>query len=91
MLGIQILDNALSSARDADRAQKLVGVERRLTQHFGQAPGSDAAIHLHLPQAVLRVRVTEREGRIAFVRCDDGRNAMLVAIDAHRLLQTRQR
>ncbi len=49
MLGIQILINALRSTCDADRAQKLVGIERRLTKHFSQTPRGDTAIHLHLP------------------------------------------
>ena len=49
MLGIQVLINALCGACDANRAQKFVGVERRLTEHFSQAPGGDTAIHLHLP------------------------------------------
>jgi len=77
----------LSGASDTDCAQKLVGIERRLTQHFGQAAGGNATIHFHLPQAILRVRVTQREDRIALGSGNDARDAVPVAVDAHRLLR----
>ena len=88
MLGVEVLINALRGTCDTDRAQELVSVERRLAEHFGQAPGGNAPINFHLPKAILRVRVAEREGRVAFTGGVDVRYAIVVTIDAHCVLQS---
>jgi hypothetical protein len=66
-----------------ERAQELVVVQRRPAEGFGQAAAADAAVRLQLPQPVLRMRKAQTEGRVFDARRADGRNAVLVALDAH--------
>ena len=81
--------DAFGRAPDAQRSEELVRVERRRAEDLGQPPRRDAPVHLHLPQAVLRMRVTEPERGVLLARGDDVRDAVRVALDAHRLLQQR--
>ena len=55
--------------------------ERRGAQHFREPSVADPALELHLPEAILRVRVAEAEQAIELVRREDVRNGVGVADD----------
>ena len=65
-------------------AKKPILRERRGAEHFRQVSVANPALELHLPEAILRVRVTETEQSIELVRCDDVRDGVGVADDLDR-------
>ena len=84
---VERLDLLLGDRPPAERAQEPVRFERGLAEDLGEAPGRRAPVHLHLPQAVLRVQEAERVDRVLEARGADVRNAVGVAHDLHGLLQ----
>ena len=54
-LGVEALEIRLRRAAHAERAQEAIGLQRRGPEHFGQPPGRDPAVHLELPEAILRM------------------------------------
>jgi hypothetical protein len=58
-------------------------------EHLGEPAGAGAPVHLHLPQAVLRVHEAEREVRITLGAGEDVRDAVAVAQDFDRRLEPR--
>ncbi len=71
-------------------AQELVGFERGIAQHLGEAAGADAALYLHLPQTVLGVDVTQGIVGIEIVLGIDVWNAMCITNDVDRCLESGQ-
>ena len=69
-------------AADAQRAQEAVGVQRALAEGLGEAAGADAAVRLHLPQAVLGMCDAEAEVGVVDAAGADGGDAVGVALDA---------
>ena len=85
-LGVEVGMDAFGCAADADRSEELVGVERCRAENLGNPPRRNAPVHLHLPQAVLRMRITKSERGVLLARGNDVRNSVRVAFDADRLL-----
>ncbi len=54
----------LGRAAEPDRPKELVRVDERTPQDLGETAASDTALELHLPEAVLGVRVAEAEKRV---------------------------
>ena len=61
---IEMIQAGLCSPANAESPKKFVGLQRGIAQQFGQPPCRDAAIHFHLPQAVLRMDKSERKIRV---------------------------
>ena len=81
------LEVALGDAVDAERAQELVRLDRRLAHHLGKPRLADPALHLKLPEPVLRVDVAHGEGAVlGRLRVDVG-DRMGVAYDLHRRIE----
>ena len=66
-------------------------VERERPEHFGEFAARRAAQQVHLPQTVLRGRVTLREIEVCFVCGLYVRDAALVAPDGDRRMQALER
>ena len=60
-------------------AQELVRLDRGVAQHLGQPARADAALHLHLPQAVLRMDIAQRKEGVVIGFPGDVRHAVVVA------------
>ena len=78
-LGVDLPQVGFGNAPDADGAQEPIAIERGRPQDLGEPPRGNSAIHLELPQAVLRVHETERKLRISLGARKDVRNAVRVA------------
>ncbi len=83
----QVLERALGRASQPQRAHGHVGRHRGLAEDLGQAPGHQAALVLHLPQAVLGVDVAEAEPGVLRPRREHVRHAVRVAHDVDRRRQ----
>jgi hypothetical protein len=81
---VEMREICLRRAPHAHGTQKAVGFQAAAAQRLGQAPGPDAPVNLHLPEAVLRMHEAERELRIALRLGEDVRHAEAVAQDLHR-------
>ena len=85
------LDIALGDPVDAERAQEPVGLEAGLAHHLRQPRLADPALHLQLPEPVLRVHVAHGEGAVPGRLRVDVRDRMGVAHDLHRRVEARDR
>jgi hypothetical protein len=76
VVALQIFGGHVPQAQGAHEA---VGVERGRSEHFRERARTEPPIHLHLPQAVLRVHEAEGEMRVLDRRGIDVRDAVAVA------------
>jgi hypothetical protein len=84
----QMAQIIFGGARQADRAQQTIGVERDRTKDFCEFAMRQPAIQLHLPQAILRVNVPLRENEIVLILRVKVRHAPFIAQHLDRRLQT---
>ena len=73
------VEHGLRRAPDAERAQELVSVDGGSTEKLCQPTGRQTPVDLHLPQAILRVQVTQRKLRIVDVLGVDVRHTVGIA------------
>ena len=71
----------------SQRAEQFVGVEQFGPQNFGQLTFGQAAQHLHLKEAVLRVHIAQRAVHIGFVLGLDVGHPAVVVLHADRCFQ----
>ena len=64
-----------------DRAKEAVGRQVCGAEHLGEPAAAEPALILHLPQPILRVRVTEAVDRAHFTVRSDVRDAIAIAGD----------
>ena len=79
MLRIQCIVDSLCGRMDTESTQELVRRQCRGAQDLGQTTRRQTPVELHLPQAILGMRVAEREARVVLAAGDNRRNALLVA------------
>ena len=76
-------EGGLRPAVEAEHPQQPIGVEGGCAQHLGEASRADPPVHLHLPQAVLRVDIAEGEEGVLLVSGEHVRDAVPVAHHFH--------
>jgi hypothetical protein len=76
-------------APDSDRAEEAVGVDQSRAENLGQPALGDAREQLHLPEPVLRVRVSLRKQQVVPGAGPHVRHAHRVAHHLDRARQTR--
>ena len=86
-LGREPLEVALGDAIEAEGTQEPVGLEAGRAHHLGEARRADPALHLQLPEPVLRVDVAHGEGAVPGRLCVDVRDRMGVAHDLYRRVE----
>ncbi len=69
------------------RAHHDVGIDGGRSKEFREPPLNEPARQFHLPEPVLRVRISERKRRILERARDDVRDGVTVAQNLHRLSQ----
>ena len=69
---------------ETEHPKQPVGPDGGRPQHLGEPPGSDSAVHLHLPQPVLGMDVAEGEEGVLLVAGEDVGDAVAVAHHLHR-------
>jgi hypothetical protein len=89
-LGRCLREDRLCIAPHAQCAQEAVGLERAGTQDFGKTARDDALVHLHLPEAVLRVDVAKRVVGIERIGRLDMRHGVAVSHHHHAVSQAGQ-
>jgi hypothetical protein len=90
-LGRQQLGMALGIAAQAQQADLPVAGQAARAHRFGQPPGGDGTVALDLEQPTLRHDKALRANQVRCVGGEDVRDAVLVAVHAHRCAQARQR
>ena len=80
----QVLPGRPRCAAEADRAQESILRNRRLAEDFGQPAVADAPLKFHLPEAILRVHVTEPVKRVGLGFRNDVGDRVGVAHDLDR-------
>lgn len=88
-LGAQMRPGRFRRVAQAEGAQPDVLMDAVLAEDLAEAPVDHAALHLQLPEAVLRVHVPGGEERVAVIARRDVRNAVPVAPDLHRRADAR--
>ena len=63
---------------ETQHSQQAVGAEGGRAEHFGEASGANAPVHLHLPHPILGVHEAEREQGVLLAPGHDVRNAVFV-------------
>ena len=89
-LSIELVVRALCRPTDAERTEKSIGVPGRRAEDLREAPRTDAAIDLHLPESVLSMREPQAEHYVSGVFRIDVRHGVLIPNDANRGGQARQ-
>ena len=65
-------------------AKKTILWDSRRAEDLGETTVADAALKLHLPEAILRVDVAQAEERVTFLVREDVRNRVAIADDRYR-------
>ena len=85
-VGLEHLEVALGDAVEAERAQEPVGLDGRLAHHLREPRLADPALHLELPEPVLRMDVAHGEGAVLWAiaqRCGGSRGRRAPPPPAH--------
>ena len=80
----EVREGGRRAPMEAEHPEQPVGSEGGCAQHLRESPGPDPAVHLHLPQPVLRVDVAEGEEGVVLAPGEDVRDAVPVAHHLHR-------
>ncbi len=81
----------LGRAIEAEHPHRAIDPQGARAEDFREPPGAIAPHHVHLEQAVLGMDEAEREIGVVLVLRGDRRNAVGVAADLHRRVETWQR
>ncbi len=83
-VGAQRRPRAARGFVEAQRAEPDVVIDARAAEHFAEPAARHAALQFELPEAVLRMRIADREIRIGVAFRTDVRHAVFVAHERHR-------
>ena len=81
--GREAREGSFRPAVETEHPQQPIGVEGRRAEHLGETTRADPAIHLHLPQPVLRMDVAEGEDCVLLAPGKNVRDAVPVAHHLH--------
>ena len=79
----------LSRLAPANRPDESILLKAHRTEQLGQAPTADMPPDLHLPHALLGVRIALRQEQVVRVVGNDPEDAVLIATDGDRGMESR--